>query len=131
YGGGTDQPRYPETGTLPLSPTTSDELDFTKYKIISTVSGEPDENATVNDNSITFTSTGERTVTLSVPGFGEDVVKAYAVNVNPASSSNPSANNASTIGSVAQTGVPVNAFVATLLMLMLGAGFVRVRGKMV
>ncbi|MDR1447803.1 MAG: hypothetical protein LBI63_02425, partial [Candidatus Ancillula sp.] len=81
YGGGENQPRFPAvSGTVPLSPTTSDELDFTNYKILSTVSGGPDAGATITGNSIRFLTAGEHTVTLSVPGFS-NATKVFIVNV--------------------------------------------------
>ncbi|MDR1447378.1 MAG: carbohydrate-binding domain-containing protein [Candidatus Ancillula sp.] len=79
YGGGEDQPRFLSTGSILLAPTTSDKTDYTKYKISSTVGGETDENATFGDNSITFLTSGRRTVTLSVPGFGNSTTKTYTV----------------------------------------------------
>ncbi|MDR1447578.1 MAG: hypothetical protein LBI63_01245, partial [Candidatus Ancillula sp.] len=100
----------------------------------------------IKDNTVTFPHASPHIITASLKSNSalttQVLVEVEPVSTpvnpatpttpdNPASGSNPSANNTSTIGAVAQTGVPASLLVVVMLMLLVvGAGFMRARRKM-
>ncbi|MDR1448456.1 MAG: hypothetical protein LBI63_05850, partial [Candidatus Ancillula sp.] len=112
------------------------EAKLEDYKLTSSVDTD-----IIKDNTVTFPHASPHIITaslLSNPSITTQVlveVEPVSTPVDPTTPTtpaSPSASNTSSIGAVSQTGVPANVLgLATLLMLMVGVGFMRARKRTV